>query len=165
VVANYYVPEGQELTLVGSNAAMGGDIDSDVEADRPAGQQVLEDLAERYLKRFPDQDGAMLRGGFTGIYDCSPDLQPLLGGVPSVRGLYIAAGFSGHGFKLCPAVGELLAQEICDGQASLVDLEAFSPLRFENNKPIRPDFSYSHHIESTGPPIPTIPPQVADTGV
>jgi sarcosine oxidase subunit beta len=144
VVANYYVPEGQELTLVGSNAAMGGEIDNQVEMDRPAGQQTLESLAERYLARFPGQDGATLRGGFTGIYDCSPDLQ-----------LHVATGFSGHGFKLCPAVGSALAEEICDGRSNLFDLEPFSPLRFEQKKPIRLKFSYSHPIESTGAPATT----------
>ena len=47
-----------------------------------------------------------------GLYDNTPDRRPLLGPVPGVDGLFLAAGFSGHGFMLAPAVGEGLAAAI-----------------------------------------------------
>jgi sarcosine oxidase, subunit beta len=147
ILGNYYVPEGQELTLVGSNPAMEGTVDEDVEADRQADEDSLERLADRFFRRFTGQGEATLRGGFTGIYDCSPDLQPFLGPVPGIRGLHLAAGFSGHGFKLCPAVGEIVSDGVITGRSSLVDIGLFSPERFAVNRPIRPDFSYSLPID------------------
>jgi sarcosine oxidase subunit beta len=47
-----------------------------------------------------------------GIYDTTPDNQPLLGAVPEREGLWLAAGFSGHGFMMAPAVGRRLAAAI-----------------------------------------------------
>lgn len=47
-----------------------------------------------------------------GFYDVTPDHQPILGGVPGLDGLWLAAGFSGHGFMFAPAVGHRLAEAI-----------------------------------------------------
>ena len=48
-----------------------------------------------------------------GEYDVTPDHQPLLGEVDD--GLYVAAGFSGHGFMIAPAVARILADAILGG--------------------------------------------------
>jgi hypothetical protein len=58
----------------------------------------------------------------------TPDWQPVLGPAPGVEGLYLALGFSGHGFKLAPSVGALLAQLITTGEAP--ELHAYRPTRF-----------------------------------
>jgi sarcosine oxidase subunit beta len=47
-----------------------------------------------------------------GIYDVTPDHQAVLGAVPGFDGLWLAAGFSGHGFMMAPAVGRGLAAAI-----------------------------------------------------
>jgi sarcosine oxidase subunit beta len=47
-----------------------------------------------------------------GFYDVTPDHQPLLGAVEGHEGLWLAAGFSGHGFMMAPAVGRRLADAI-----------------------------------------------------
>ena len=57
----------------------------------------------------------------------TPDARPMLGEVPGRPGLVLAAGFSGMGFKISPAVGEALAELIVAGAATHVDLEAFRP--------------------------------------
>jgi sarcosine oxidase subunit beta len=49
-----------------------------------------------------------------GFYDVTPDHQPIIGSVPEWNGLWIAAGFSGHGFMLAPAVGRRVADAISD---------------------------------------------------
>jgi len=54
-----------------------------------------------------------------GLYDNTPDRRPLLGPVPGVDGLFLAVGFSGHGFMLAPAVGEGLAAAITGGATDL----------------------------------------------
>lgn len=139
----YHRPEVGEITLVGTTAPYDGQIDYAVEEERSADEAHAHDQAERFLKRFPSQHGATLRGGFTGIYDCSKDFQALLGPVPTVDGLHIACGFSGHGFKLSPAVGELMAENVLYGKTSLTDIDFFSPARFLQNRPIAMQFTYS----------------------
>jgi sarcosine oxidase subunit beta len=65
----------------------------------------------------------------TGFYDVTPDNQPVLGTVEGLPGLYLAAGFSGHGFMLAPAVGRRIADAIA-GAAPDEALEQFSYARF-----------------------------------
>ncbi len=143
VLGCYYRPEGNELTLVGTTAPYDGHEDHEVETDRAAREEDLHGQASRFWQRFPTQENATLRGGFTGAYDCSPDLQPMLGPVPGITGLHIAAGFSGHGFKLSPVVGELVAEKIVKGRTSLVDIDLFSPGRFAANRLITSPHAYS----------------------
>jgi len=71
---------------------------------------VLE-LGAQVAERFPSFADAGLASSWTGVYDVTPDWNPVLGRVPDVPGLVVAYGFSGHGFKLSPAVGRALAQE------------------------------------------------------
>lgn len=78
-----------------------GDISMDCVAE--VGAQVAE--------RFPSFESAGLASSWTGVYDVTPDWNPVLGRLPDVPGLIVAYGFSGHGFKLSPAVGRVLAQE------------------------------------------------------
>jgi sarcosine oxidase subunit beta len=111
VLGSYYMPEGEHLTLVGTTGPDGSAV-TDPEEQRIPANEGLELLAERFLTRFPSLEDAALAGGWTGVYDCSPDLQPFLGPVPGWDGLHIAAGFSGHGFKLSPVAGDLVASGI-----------------------------------------------------
>jgi len=60
-----------------------------------------------------------------GVYDVTPDWHPMLGPWPGTDGLYLAVGFSGHGLKLAPAVGEAVADELA-GRTPAIDI---SPLR------------------------------------
>jgi sarcosine oxidase subunit beta len=67
----------------------------------------------------------------TGFYDVTPDHQPVLGTVEGLPGLYLAAGFSGHGFMLAPAVGRRIADAVV-GDVADEALEQFSYARFAN---------------------------------
>lgn len=140
---SYYRPEGATLTLIGASSPHEGHVDPEVERDRAPYQEDAGTLVARFAARFPGEDGAVLRGGYTGVYDCSPDLQPLLGPVPQIEGLHLACGFSGHGFKLSPVIGELLAERILTGTTRLVDLDLFSPARFAAGRPITSPHPYS----------------------
>ena len=143
VTGAYYRPEGANLTLVGASSPLDGPVDEAVEVDRspaPADEALL---VSRFCDRFPGEEHASLRRGYTGVYDCTPDLQPVLGPVPGIGGLHVAAGFSGHGFKLSPITGELIAQQIVDGRTELVDLSLFSPGRFADGRPITSLHGYS----------------------
>jgi glycine/D-amino acid oxidase-like deaminating enzyme len=143
VAGAYYRPEGQQLTLIGSSSPLEGIEDDMVEADRTPepGQETM--LVERFCRRFPSEESAGLRRAYTGVYDCSPDLQPILGPVPGLHGVHVAAGFSGHGFKLSPITGQLIAENIVEGSTTLVDLALFSPGRFASGSLIAADHGYS----------------------
>jgi sarcosine oxidase subunit beta len=80
-------------------------------------------------RRIPARARASYLGGHAGLYDMSPDTHPMLGPV-GPEGLYVAAGFSGAGFKKGPAVGQAMAELIVAGRASFVDLRPFRPGRF-----------------------------------
>lgn len=65
-----------------------------------------------------------------GFYDVTPDNQPVLGPVPGLEGLWLAAGFSGHGFMLAPAVSRALASRLVDRTSDPL-FEHFALERFE----------------------------------
>ena len=96
----------------------------------------VERVGTLWSRRFPGAAQAEFRGGYASIYDVTPDWQPALGPVDDVEGLFVAAGFSGHGVKLSPALGEELARWLC-GQVPTVDLERFSLRRFREGKLLR----------------------------
>ena len=64
----------------------------------------------------------------------TPDELVIVGPVPGVGGLFVAAGFSGHGFMHAPAIGKLMAELILDGKASTIDISARSLDRFRTGR-------------------------------
>jgi glycine/D-amino acid oxidase-like deaminating enzyme len=82
-------------------------------------------------KRLPAMAGASLSHGYACLYDMTPDAHSIISGTP-VSGLYLAAGFSGAGFKKGPGVGEALSELILDGKSSFVDLTPFRLSRFDD---------------------------------
>ena len=74
---------------------------------------------------------------WAGYIDAAPDLVPVLGEVPGLRGLVLATGFSGHGFAMGPIAGRLVAELIVDGKPSL-DIAGFRFSRFAEGAIGRP---------------------------
>ena len=68
------------------------------------------ELGELLGRRVPAFANAGFAHSWTGVYDVTPDWNPVLGPLPGIEGLNVAFGFSGHGFKLSPVVGRLVAQ-------------------------------------------------------
>ena len=67
-------------------------------------------------------------------YEITPDDHPIVGAVPGVSGLYIAAGFSGHGFMHAPATAQLVVEEMLDGRARTIDIRDLSVERFQTGR-------------------------------
>lgn len=67
-----------------------------------------------------------------GTYDVTPDHQPVLGPVPGHDGLFVAAGFSGHGFMIAPAVARITADALGGSSDELLDILGFD--RFAANR-------------------------------
>ena len=76
--------------------------------------ELIQDSVSTSLKVarevYPDVARAKLARGWAGLEAFTPDELPVLGAVPGVEGLLVAAGFSGHGFALAPGVGDTLAR-------------------------------------------------------
>jgi sarcosine oxidase subunit beta len=89
------------------------------------------DVGAQVAERFPAYETAGLASSWTGVYDVTPDWNPVLGRIPEVQGLVVGYGFSGHGFKLSPAVGRVLAQEAL-GLRTDVQLAPYALERFRN---------------------------------
>ena len=69
-----------------------------------------------------------------GVYDVTPDRQAIVGPVPGHEGLYVAAGFSGHGFMMAPEIGRGVAAMVM-GEPPGETLLHLRPDRFESRKP------------------------------
>lgn len=83
----------------------------------------------RFYELFPHLAGLGIARSWAGWIDLTPDLIPIIGPVGRPDRLYVAAGFSGHGFALGPAIGQLMAETIAEGRPSL-DLGKFRVSRF-----------------------------------
>ncbi|MFG1944115.1 NAD(P)/FAD-dependent oxidoreductase [Nonomuraea sp. NPDC048826] len=136
----YFRPEPGGSLLLGDFIGPRDGIDPDDFPQSPRDASVIE-MVGRAARRVPALAEAGITRGVTGVYDMSPDARPMLGPVAGIDGLIVAAGFSGMGFKICPAVGRALA-ELALGEPQTVDVSAFSPDRFAEGRPIDPPFGY-----------------------
>lgn len=93
-------------------------------------------LWEGLVKYLPAFDRLKVTKGWAGLYDVNTfDGNAILGEWPELSGLFLANGFSGHGFQQSHAVGRYLAELIL-GQPPTLDLAIFSPQRILDNKPV-----------------------------
>ena len=105
--------------------------------DEPFGENLECDLARwesdfrpPLVRRMPALADATLLEGWAGLYEVTPDHNPLLGEHPELAGFHIAAGFSGHGLMLAPATGVVISEMIRLGASRTFDVSAFAPDRF-----------------------------------
>lgn len=94
-----------------------------------ASEAGLERAAAKVLHRFEKFPNPSVAYTYAGCYDNTPDWNPVIAPV-GIDGLFLAAGFSGHGFKISPAVGALMADLVLDGDSSDPDVPA-SDFRLE----------------------------------
>jgi sarcosine oxidase, subunit beta len=78
------------------------------------------------LKDVPVDDSAC----WGGLYEMSPDKHAILGRAPGIENFYLINGSSGHGVMHSPALGQLLAEIMCDGKATTLDVRALRVERF-----------------------------------
>lgn len=83
---------------------------------------------ENAVARLPMLADADLLAEWAGLYEVTPDDQPILGRLSHADGIFVVAGFSGHGLMHGPGAGLLMAEEILDGRAHTLDI---NPLRWD----------------------------------
>jgi len=105
---------------------------------------ITEELHQKLLHRFPILQKGKIVEKYSGIWGVTPDYQPIIDKLDYVPGLYCAVGFSGHGYKLSPIIGNLMSQFVVGGSSPLVDqLKLFRLNRFQENDLVKSPLSYS----------------------
>ena len=128
----YLRPETGGMVLVGTGDHGEPITDPDSLSDH-VDQEHIDRIGVLMANRLPAFADAECTAGWTGAYDIPPDWNPLVGPVPNYGGIHVATGFSGHGFKLAPTIGEALAQLVV-GKTPRVPIEMYDMNRFSTGK-------------------------------
>ena len=129
----YCIHEGEGLFTVGKSFATDPVGYDDFNWERSTFEaRVWPELVE-YV---PEFDRLKISRGWAGLYEVNTlDGNAILGEWAELEGLFLANGFSGHGFQQCHAVGRYLAELILKQEPSL-DLSIFSPKRILEDRPV-----------------------------
>jgi len=142
--ATYFRPETGNLTLVGlidpgeANAI----VDPDNYFEGIEDEFVFE-AGEGLVRRYPAMEQSQHTGGYASLYAITPDWHPIIDELPATSGFFVCSGFSGHGFKLGPAVGVMMADLVTGDRHSEFDPHLFRFSRFAENDPVRGQYDYS----------------------
>jgi sarcosine oxidase subunit beta len=127
----YFRPEREGTAIAGGHFS---ESDPDQDPDTYSETMELDWVAET-MERAADAatyfgPDTRIRRGWAGLYAVTPDYHPIV--EESIPGFVQAIGFSGHGFQHAPATGQIVAELVLDGAASLVDIDKLGRERFEN---------------------------------
>jgi sarcosine oxidase subunit beta len=106
-----------------------GDPDETPGFDITVRWDFLPKVTEVAVKRLPAMEHAAVSHAWAGLYEMTPDHNPIIGPSADVTGFYTIAGFSGHGFQHAPAAGRILA-DLMTGRDPKFDLSPFAADRF-----------------------------------
>ena len=139
----YWKPEPAGWTRIGKMSYEGDDEVPDPDHYDVGVDQVFIDFARGAItERLPAFERAVSWGGCGALYTVTPDAHPLIGPVPEVEGLYLVSGFSGHGFKLAPAVGAGVAALITGAAPDPFDPDLFAVDRLRQDRPVTVPYAY-----------------------
>lgn len=124
----YFRPASGGVVLVGSGDH-GDPVDTPDEMDAHVSLDYVEGQGKQLAHRMPVFEQGQFVESWIGPYDIMPDWNPVLDAAPGIDGLYLAFGFSGHGFKLAPMIGKLLAQLMLD-QPRDIDISPYRLSRY-----------------------------------
>jgi sarcosine oxidase subunit beta len=144
VSLQYIRPEGSDGQILFGNSDLAElePADPDSYLNR-ATHDFIESTIGKVGTRLPGLENPSIASTYAGCYDVTPDFNPVIARTP-IDGLITAAGFSGQGFKIAPAVGRLIADLVVDGISSDADIRAddFRLSRFAEGKLLRSPFPY-----------------------
>jgi len=127
----YMRPEHGDLTIHGK-LSYDEVVDPDAYNEGADADQIVKN-AELIAQRFPVMEHGLAMGGYSGLYDATPDHHPVLGAIAEYAGLYADFGWSGHGFKHSPFIGDILSDVVLHGKAKDFDLTPFRWTRFREH--------------------------------
>jgi sarcosine oxidase, subunit beta len=123
----YFRPHTFGLTLGGLTESDADSSPNPDQFDESVDPRFVAEVQRRMAVRVPAMAAAHYVRGHAGVFDTSPDGHAVLDRVPGLHGLVVAAGFSGTGSALAPAVGACIAELVTEGSSSTIDL---TPFRF-----------------------------------
>lgn len=127
-------PDVGNITLIG----VGEDEPAEPETfNQGVDMAMVEGTFSKLTRRMPGMAGALFRGGWSGLFTVTPDWHPVMDRVEGIEGLYLAIGFSGHGFKLSPMIGVVMSELIAEGRATSIDISQLNLARFESGEYLR----------------------------
>ncbi len=139
----YWKPEPAGWTRVGHLAYAHYQPVADPDHyDEGVSNEFLEDCRARISQRLPAYRRAVCWGGCGALYTVTPDAHALIGPIGGIEGFLLVSGFSGHGFKMGPAVGRGVAAMIAGGDSGAFDAEFFATDRFERGRPVSSSYEY-----------------------
>jgi sarcosine oxidase subunit beta len=106
-----------------------GDRDEQPGFDTTVRWDFLPKVIDVAVKRLPALAEAAVSHAWAGLYEMTPDHNPIIGPASGVAGFFTIAGFSGHGFQHSPAAGRILA-DLITGRDPRIDVSPFAPERF-----------------------------------
>ena len=136
VLMTYMRPEHGDFTIHGL-LSYDEVVDPDHYNEGVDPDQIVKN-AELIAHRFPVMEHGLAMGGYSGLYDATPDHHPVLGAIPEYGGLFADFGWSGHGFKHSPVIGDIMSDVIMHGGAAGYDLTPFRWTRFRENDLVPP---------------------------
>lgn len=116
--AFYGFPSYDGSTVKVAEHSNGQPVSNRLEVDRACHADDLNGLREFVKKQLPDAEPTLARHSVC-LYTMTPDKHFIVDLHPQFKNVAIAAGFSGHGFKFCPVVGQILAELVESGSTSL----------------------------------------------
>jgi len=129
----YMRPSGGHL-LVGSGLEGDRTDNPDIAEVAQDLDTIVEEAAQAAARLRAFTEGRLVRS-WSGLYDTTPDWNPVLGTIPGITGLQVAFGFSGHGFKLSPMIGRMLAQSML-GMTPDLPIEPYRITRYADGQPL-----------------------------
>lgn len=106
-----------------------GDPDEPVAFNQTSSLEFLTTMSSKLSFLMPRLRSVKVVRQWAGLYDLTPDAQPILGETDGVDGFFQASGFSGHGFMIAPKVAVLLGQAVRGEQPDL-DISGLNARRF-----------------------------------
>jgi len=105
-----------------------GDPDEQYSHNIKSSWQFLEEMAKKATYLLPFLKDIRVIRQWAGLYNITPDAQPILDASDELKGFFMAVGFSGHGFMIAPFTGVLMAEMILGEKLSMdikLDLKRF----------------------------------------
>lgn len=126
----YFHREGEGILTGMSNPAEDPGFDQSIDTE----WEIV--AIQAAAERLPMLEDAGRLSHWAGLYEVTPDAHPIFGRTP-VAGLWIVAGFSGHGFMHGPISGKLMAEFVLQGESKTVDVSRLDLARFAEGRLIR----------------------------
>jgi sarcosine oxidase subunit beta len=126
---NFYIQQRPNGSIIGGCSPEGHPQDYSLGTS----WNFLESMSRTFVKLLPRTRGVRVVRQWSGLYNMTPDCQPILCESDDVKGFFLSCGYSGHGFMFGPISGELLAQQIL-GQEPRIPIGMLHYKRFERGE-------------------------------